>query len=134
MEIKANDGEAIDNDLIYGKSHGLKKDEAGNTFGGSGISLFKADCSEFAAENVIRTATSAEDGSFSFAGVPYENWLLREVEAPIIRYLLCVSCCPPVYYEVLDTHNALAGFGGDEPVKLGVFGELIDKQDERNTT
>lgn len=82
VEIKANDGEPIKNDLIYGEIHGLKKDEDGNALGGAVIGLFKTDCTEFTAENALLTATSAEDGSFSFAGVPYGNWVVREIEAP----------------------------------------------------
>lgn len=82
VEIKANDGKPIDNDLIYGEIHGLKKDEDGNALGGAVIGLFKADCTEFTADNAILTATSAEDGGFSFAAVPFGNWLVREIEAP----------------------------------------------------
>lgn len=82
MEIKANDGKPIDNDLIYGEIHGLKKDEDGNALGGAVIGLFKADCTEFTRENAILTATSAEDGGFSFEDVPFGNWLVREIEAP----------------------------------------------------
>lgn len=82
VEIKANDGKPIDNDLIYGEIHGLKKDEDSNALGGAVIGLFKADCTEFTKENAILIATSAEDGGFSFADVPYGNWLVREIEAP----------------------------------------------------
>lgn len=81
VEIKANDGRPIDNDLIYGEIHRLKKDEDGNALGGAVIGLFKADCTEFTRENAILTATSAEDGGFSFAGVPFGNWIVREIEA-----------------------------------------------------
>jgi len=82
VEIKANDGAAISNDLIYGEIHGLKKDENGNALGGAVIGLFKPNCTEFITENAIMTAISAEDGSFSFANVPYGNWVVREIEAP----------------------------------------------------
>lgn len=82
VEIKANDGAAISNDLIYGEIHGLKKYENGNALGGAVIGLFKPDCTEFITENAIMTAISAEDGSFSFANVPYGNWVVREIEAP----------------------------------------------------
>ena len=82
VEVKANNGEAIRNELIYGEIHGLKKDDSGNALGGAVIGLFKPDCTEFTAENALMTATSAEDGSFSFAGVPYGNWIVREIEAP----------------------------------------------------
>lgn len=82
VEIKVNDGKPIGNDLIYGEIHGLKKDEDGNALGGAVIGLFKADCTEFTRENAILTAVSKEDGGFSFADVPYGNWIVREIEAP----------------------------------------------------
>lgn len=82
VEIKATDGKPIDNDLIYGEIHGLKKDEDGNALGGAVIGLFKTDCTEFTRENAILTAVSREDGGFSFADVPYGNWLVREIKAP----------------------------------------------------
>lgn len=56
--------------------------EDGNALGGALIGLFKADCTEFTAENAIMTAISAEDGAFSFSDVPYGNWVVREIEAP----------------------------------------------------
>ena len=83
VEIKANGGAPIENKLLYGEIHGLKKDEDGSGLAGALIGLFRADCTEFTTENAILTATSAEDGSFSFARVPYGNWIVREIEAPI---------------------------------------------------
>lgn len=82
VEIKANDGKPIENNLIYGEIHGMKKDENDNALGGAVIGLFKADCTEFTRENAILTAVSREDGGFSFAGVPFGNWVVREIEAP----------------------------------------------------
>ena len=82
VEIKANGGAPIENKLLYGEIRGLKKDEDGNGLAGALIGLFRAGCTEFTTENAILTATSAEDGSFSFARVPYGNWIVREIEAP----------------------------------------------------
>ena len=82
VDIKANGGALIENKLLYGEIHGLKKDENGIGLAGALIGLFRADCTEFTTENAILTATSAEDGSFSFARVPYGNWIVREIEAP----------------------------------------------------
>ena len=83
VEIKANGGAPIENKLLYGEIHGLKKDEDGSGLAGALIGLFRADCTEFTTEKAILTATSAEDGSFSFVRVPYGNWIVREIEAPI---------------------------------------------------
>ena len=82
VEISANDGEAITNELIRGEIKGLKTDENGTGLGGAVIGLFKSDETEFTAENALATATSAEDGSFSFSNVPYGNWVLKELESP----------------------------------------------------
>ena len=82
VDIKANGGAPIENKLLYGEIHGLKKDENGSGLAGALIGLFRADCTEFTTENAILTATSAEDGSFSFDRVPYGNWIVREIEAP----------------------------------------------------
>lgn len=82
VEIKANGGAPIENKLLYGVIHGLKKDEDDGGLAGALIGLFRADCTEFTTENAILTVTSAEDGSFSFARVPYGNWIVREIDAP----------------------------------------------------
>ena len=82
VDIKANGGAPIENKLLYGEIHGLKKDEDGSGLVGALIGLFRADCTEFTTENTVLTATSAENGSFSFARVPYGNWIVREIEAP----------------------------------------------------
>ena len=82
VEIAANDGEAITNELIRGEIRGLKTDENGTGLSGAVIGLFQSDETEFTAENALATATSAEDGSFSFSDVPFGDWVLKELESP----------------------------------------------------
>ena len=82
VEIKANDGKPIENKLIYGSVSGKKIDENGEALGGALIGIFKADETVFTREHAIMTAVSQKDGSFSFAKVPYGNWIVREIEAP----------------------------------------------------
>ena len=82
VEIAANDGEAITNELIRGEIRGIKTDENGTGLGGAVIGLFKSDETEFTAENALATTTSADDGSFSFSNVPYGDWVLKELESP----------------------------------------------------
>lgn len=82
VEISANDGEAVTNELIRGEIKGLKTDENGTGLGGAVIGLFKSDETEFTAENALATTTSADDGSFSFTNVPYGDWVLKELESP----------------------------------------------------
>ena len=82
VEINVNDGKPIENKLIYGSVSGKKIDENGEALGGALIGIFKADETEFTKEHAIMTATSEKDGSFSFAKVPYGQWIVREIEAP----------------------------------------------------
>ena len=82
VEIKVNDGKPIENKLIYGSVSGKKIDENGEALGGALIGIFKADETEFTKEHAIMTATSEKDVSFSFAKVPYGQWIVREIEAP----------------------------------------------------
>ena len=82
VEIAANNGEAVSNELIRGEIRGLKTDENGKGLSGAVIGLFQSDETEFTAENALATATSAEDGSFSFTGVPFGDWVLKELESP----------------------------------------------------
>ena len=82
VHITANDGEAIENKLIYGSVSGKKSDEDGKALGGAVIGIFKTGTEEFTKENAIQTTTSKDDGSFSFAKVPYGTWIIREIESP----------------------------------------------------
>ena len=82
VEIFANNGESIQNELLYGEIHGLKKDDNGTGLAGALIGLFRSDETEFSTDTAIMTVISSEDGSFSFANVPYGNWIVREIAAP----------------------------------------------------
>ena len=82
VELKANDRTPIENELIYGELHGIKKDDGSNAVSGALIGLFRTDSAEFTEDTAILTTTSAEDGSFSFVGVPYGEWIVREIKAP----------------------------------------------------
>ena len=82
VHLSANEGEAIENEIIYGSVSGLKSDEDGKALGGAVIGIFKTGTEEFTKENAIQTTTSADDGSFSFEKVPYGTWVIREIESP----------------------------------------------------
>ena len=82
VHITANEGETIKNKLIYGSVGGKKSDEDGKDLGGAIIGIFKAGTKEYTEENAIQTATSKDDGSFSFVKVPYGTWIIHEVESP----------------------------------------------------
>ncbi len=82
VEIKANNGENIKNELIYGTVTGIKVDENNAPLAGAEIGIFKADTTEFVKENALLITYSADDGSFSFGKAPYGNWLVKEVKQP----------------------------------------------------
>lgn len=82
VKIDANNGKAIENDLIYGSVSGKKVDENGNALGGALIGIFRASDGEFTKENALMTTVSAEDGSFSFENIPFGTWYIREIEQP----------------------------------------------------
>ena len=82
VHISTNEGNAIENKLIYGSVSGKKSDEDGKALGGAFIGIFKTGMTEFTKETAIATTVSAEDGSFSFARVPYGTWVIREIESP----------------------------------------------------
>ncbi|RKJ17608.1 TonB-dependent receptor [bacterium D16-50] len=82
VHISANEGNAIENKLIYGSVSGKKSDEDGKALGGALIGIFKTGTTEFTKETAIATTVSAEDGSFSFVKVPYGTWVIREIESP----------------------------------------------------
>ena len=82
VHISANEGNFIENKLIYGSVSGKKSDEDGKALGGAFIGIFKTGMTEFTKETAIATTVSAEDGSFSFAKVPYGTWVIREIESP----------------------------------------------------
>lgn len=82
VQLAVNNGEAIENDLIYGSVSGRKVDENGEPLGGALIGLFKSNDTEFTKENALMTVTSKEDGSFSFEQIPFGIWYVREIEQP----------------------------------------------------
>lgn len=82
VEIAVNNGEPIENKLMYGAVSGKKIDENGEALDGAVIGLFRTDDGEFTEENALMTTVSAENGSFSFENVPYGTWYVREMEQP----------------------------------------------------
>ena len=87
VEIKANGGEAIKNDILYGSVKGLKIDrETEKSIAGAVFGLFCTDTSEFTKETAVLIDESDEDGIFYFENVPYGNWLVKELQ-PADGYL-----------------------------------------------
>ena len=93
LEITANEGEPISNELIYGSVVGSKVGEDGTGLQGATIGLFHADEKEFNMDTAIKTAVSDEDGGFAFNQIPYGNWVICEIESPA-GYVLTDAIIP----------------------------------------
>lgn len=90
VEVKANDGVAVENKLLYGSISGRKVDENGEALAGAKIGLFAASTEEFMEKTAILVTTSDENGTFQFDKVPYGKWVVREIEAPE-GFVLCTD-------------------------------------------
>lgn len=87
IDIKINNGEAIENNLIYGSVKGLKVDrETQEVIKGATFGLFKSDITEFTENNAILTAVTDESGVFVFNNIPYGEYLIKELK-PADGYL-----------------------------------------------
>ena len=82
VEIKVNDGEAIENTLKRGKISGWKVDQDGFELAGAKIGLFRFDETKFTEETALMVTESNEIGYFEFDKVPVGNWLVREIAPP----------------------------------------------------
>ena len=87
VHISVNDGEPIENEIIYGTIQGLKIDrETGENITGALFGLFSITETKFTEETAIMTAESNEGGIFEFTYVPYGEYIVRELK-PAEGYL-----------------------------------------------
>ena len=87
VHISVNDGEPIENEIIYGTIQGLKIDrETGENITGALFGLFSNNETKFTEETAILTAESNEGGIFEFTDVPYGEYIVRELK-PAEGYL-----------------------------------------------
>ena len=87
VHISVNDGEPIENEIIYGTIKGLKIDrETGENIAGALFGLFGINETEFTEETAILTSESNEEGIFTFENVPYGEYIIRELK-PAEGYL-----------------------------------------------
>lgn len=88
VHISVNDGEPIENEIIYGTIKGLKIDrETGENIAGALFGMFKAEEKELSEKAAILTAESNEEGIFTFENVPYGEYIVCELK-PAEGYLL----------------------------------------------
>ena len=94
VRISVNDGEPIENEIIYGTIKGLKIDrETGENIAGALFGMFKAEEKELSEKTAILTAESNEEGIFTFENVPYGEYIVRELK-PATGYLPNVESYP----------------------------------------
>lgn len=94
VHISVNDGEPIENEIIYGTIQGLKIDrETGENITGALFGLFSITETEFTEETAILTSESNEEGIFTFENVPYGEYIVYELK-PATGYLPNVESYP----------------------------------------
>lgn len=87
VHISVNDGEPIENEIIYGTIKGLKIDrETGENIAGTLFGLFSNNETKFTEETAILTSKSNEEGIFTFENVPYGEYIVSELK-PAEGYL-----------------------------------------------
>lgn len=87
VHISVNDGEPIENEIIYGTIKGLKIDrETGENIAGALFGLFSITETKFIEETAILTSESNEEGIFTFENVPYGEYIVSELK-PAEGYL-----------------------------------------------
>ena len=77
----------LTNDLVRGKVIGYKTGDKNEFLQGALFGLFKNDEEEFTKDTALMTAESNEEGTFAFSDVPYGEYIVREIAAPL-GYLL----------------------------------------------
>ena len=70
------------NTLKRGSVSGKKVNDKNEPLEKAVFGLFNADETEFTADNAYLTAESDKDGRFSFDGVPYGKYIVKELSAP----------------------------------------------------
>ena len=87
VHISVNDGEPIENEIIYGTIKGLKIDrETGENIAGALFGMFGINETEFTEVTAILTADSNDEGIFEFTDIPYGEYIVRELK-PAEGYL-----------------------------------------------
>ena len=86
------------NDIKRGSVSGKKVNENGDPLEKALFGLFKADETEFTAENAYLTDESDEDGNFGFTDIPFGEYIVKEIAAPT-GYILSDEQYPVVIAE-----------------------------------
>ena len=87
VQLVINDGKVIENRIIRGRIDGIKTDEDLNPIEKAVFGLFKPDETVFTESTALAVTESDENGAFSFTGIPYGKWIIKELSCPD-RYVL----------------------------------------------
>ncbi len=82
VQLIINGGKAIENRIIRGRIDGIKTDEDLNPIGKAVFGLFKPDETVFTESTALAVTESEENGAFSFTGIPYGKWIIKELSCP----------------------------------------------------
>lgn len=82
VALNANDGEAIENELLRGEVQGLKLSVSEEPLEGALFGLFRINAEQYTEEFAILTAVSDAEGRFQFQNIPYGDYVVRELKAP----------------------------------------------------
>ena len=83
IAIDVNGNEKIENTLKRGKVEGVKTNKDNDKLEGATIGIFKIDTTEFTEKTAIVTTKTDKDGAFSFNNIPYGEWVVKEIAAPV---------------------------------------------------
>lgn len=83
----------FENDLKRGSVQGVKVNESDEPLANALFGLFAVDTVEFTSETAYMTAISDKNGYFEFTEIPYGEYIVREIEAPI-GYILSDESYP----------------------------------------
>ncbi|MCM1284750.1 MAG: SpaA isopeptide-forming pilin-related protein [Acetobacter sp.] len=106
VNLTVNDGNPIENKIIYGNIKGLKIDrETEKTIEGALFGLFNPDETEFTEDNALLTCETDGNGIFTFNNIPIGNWLIKELK-PAENYL----ANDEIYPVQIDTNKQIIEF------------------------
>ena len=127
VHISVNDGEPIENEIIYGTIKGLKIDrETGENIAGALFGMFKAEEKELSEKTAILTAESNEEGIFTFENVPYGEYIVCELK-PANGYLENEELYPVTISE--DDEIIEITIENDKIPELGTTATIDGKKD-----
>lgn len=102
IRISANDGVAVDNEIVRGNILGKKVDDNGEPVANAVLGLFNTETTEFTEETALLVSVTNEEGKFAFEDVAYGDYVVREIAAPE-GYVLSTVSTPVTISEQAQT-------------------------------